>query len=83
MNNNHCINYSHRGYPKIVDGKIWSFFENDEKQELIQDGKLHGIKVKVASHMIIKAMLLDVQSCEIDSEKIEWCKKCGAMGTKH
>ncbi len=47
---------------------------------MINDKELHGKKVKVSGKTIEKAMLIDVQSYEVNGKKMEWCEKCNAMG---
>lgn len=78
-----CSKYGHVGALKTSDGKIWSFIENDKAQKLMNDKNLHGKTVRITGHKIEKAILIDVQSFEVDGKKMEWCEKCNVMGAVH
>lgn len=74
-----CNEFGHNYGLKTADGRYLSFLENRYSKDLIA-GENYGEKEIVIHGYFHKAAnLIDVESFEVDGQKISWCAHCRTM----
>lgn len=66
-----CSVYGHKHGLRTDDGKIWSFLENDNSADLIQNHDYNGSDVEITGRKLDNAQIIEVESFKIAPEEGE------------
>lgn len=74
-----CKTYGHNHVLKTGDGLYINFLENQYADDFVKGEKYQGKNLVVHGRYYPVALLIDVESFEVDGKKKSWCDHCKAM----